>query len=70
MLFLVLQAVTYQDTLYVVGGSVTAGVSENTQLFYLTPGDINWTEGWTVKAEALRVVFPAVTVTKDQLFCQ
>ena len=65
-----LQAVTYQDTLYVLGGSVTAGSSENTQLFYLTPQANMWTEGWTVSAGALRVVFPAVIVTEEQLFCQ
>ena len=65
-----MQAVSYQDTLYVVGGSVTAGALASNQVFYLTPQATMWTEGWTVTAEAHRVVFPAVTVTEDQLFCQ
>ena len=58
------QAVTQGDTLYVVGGQ------GNTQVFSLSPGSGQWTTVQNVSvSESLRVVFPAVKVTKDLLFC-
>ena len=58
------QAVSQGDTLYVVGGQ------DNTQVFSLSPGEDQWTTLQNVSVtESLRVVFPAVKVTKDLLFC-